>query len=176
MSQRSLRVHAMKAFRKISGMPCARGVATMAAICVLLGASRPAKADPAARDSTLAIGLKAGYVPPVLVALSAGVHVPHLYLGIFGLPPYAVVAGDQFVVGAEIALEAAPPNRDGGYLSVSLFHDQSLDGRAANPENGEVVTGTIGYEWKWNWVELTAGAGVLFVLAGGCRVAGGSPF
>jgi hypothetical protein len=164
----------MKASCTRLGARSARRVRTMVAVCALLGGSEAANAEAPARDSTIAVGLKAGYIPPVLLALSAGVHVPHLYVGVFGVPPYAVVAGNQFVVGAEIAAEAGAPNTDGGYVSISIFHYQSVEGRAPNPENGEVLTATIGYEWKWNWVELAAGGGALFVL--GQRLPPGSAF
>jgi hypothetical protein len=115
---------------------------------------------------SVAIGIKAGIIPPVAVAPELVIHFPHLFLGAFGIATPGGVGngGTRVTVGGEVAFEISQPDQSTAYLSSALFHYEAAKDSAGFYERSDMLTVTGGYEWKARHLDFQLGAGVLFLL------------
>src|SRR4051812_24317512 len=99
------------------------------AAVLTLAATAPAGADqtghpaePEPAPVTVAIGLKAGVIPPVLVVPEIVLHAPHLFVGAFGIfIGGGSLDGARATYRGELGYEFNQPGKSTPYLSGALF-------------------------------------------------------
>lgn len=113
-----------------------------------------------------AIGIKTGFIPPVLAAPELVIHFPHVFLGAFAISTPGGIGngGTRVTVGGEVAYEISEPDRSTAYFSSALFHYEAAKDSAGFYERSDALTVTGGYEWKARHLDFQLGAGVLFML------------
>jgi hypothetical protein len=131
-------------------------------------AADPASADGAAepKDIGIALGMKAGFIPPVFATPEFLVHIPHLALGVFGILTDGGPGGGglRSTLGFELGFERAPTTVSTPYLWAAYFHYDAAPDANGFYEKSDVLMLTAGYEWKWKHFEVQLGAGALFIL------------
>lgn len=119
-------------------------------------------ADAGEESPTVAfsLGIKTGFIPPVLAAPELVVHGAHFLIGAFGMYGGA----GRWTIGGELGLELSPPGQSTFYVLGTLFHYAEAPNASGSYERSDEATLTGGYEWKWARFELQLGAGALFIL------------
>jgi hypothetical protein len=143
------------------------GIST-ALLVALDGAPVRAASDGAAeaRPLALALGVKTGFIPPVLAAPELVLHGPHFFLGAFGIATGGGMGngGARFTLGGDLGYELAQAGRSTPYLLGSFLHYTARTDASGFSERSDLLTITAGYEWKGEHLELQLGAGALFIL------------
>jgi hypothetical protein len=140
-------------------VPCT-GTRSMVLVLVLCAAPLHAASDAEQEvPVSAALGIKAGAIPPVLLAPELVLHAPHVFLGTFGM-----ATGDGVTLGAELGAEFSQAGQNTPYVLGTYFHFASNANATGGRESIDALTLTAGYEWIWKHVELQVGAGALFLV------------
>lgn len=138
----------------------------------LAALSRPARAaDPdVPPEQKIAIGAKAGLIPPVFSVVEVVVRpAPKLALGAFGLWLPAGVGpgngGAKTALGGEVVYEFHDGRVHTPYLSGAYAYYHASTDANGNWETTQVAYLTAGYLWKWRSVELYFGGGLIIILS-----------
>jgi hypothetical protein len=139
----------------------------------LTAVAAPARAqvqgDEAPREHLLAIGVKAGILPPILAVVEVVARPrPKLTLGVFGMYTSGVGLGSgsaRTSVGGEVAFEFREGRRNTPYVSLAYDYYHASPDAFGNWEISQTGYLTAGYLWKSARVELYLGGGLLIVLA-----------
>src|SRR6266849_4229444 len=72
----------------------------------------------------VALGVKAGFIPPVLATPELVLHFPHFWLGAFGIRTNGGLGNGagRLTLGGELGYEFKPPGESTPYLLGSFFH------------------------------------------------------
>jgi hypothetical protein len=110
----------------------------------------------------VALGIRAGVIPPVLAAPELVVHAGNALFGFFGMG----LGGDtsRTTFGGELGYEFAEYGQSTPYALATFFHYDSSTHSTGAYEHSDVLTLTGGYEWKGRHVELQLGGGALLFL------------
>jgi hypothetical protein len=124
----------------------------------------PAEPEPA--PVTVAIGLKAGVIPPVLVVPEIVLHAPHLFVGAFGIfIGGGSLDGARATYGGELGYEFNQPGKSTPYLSGAVFRYETWPDATGWYERIGLLALTAGYEWKLKHLDLQLGGGALIVVS-----------
>ncbi len=143
-----------------------RWAIAVALLLVILPAA-PAPADPGPEDASLAVGLKAGLLPPLFGLVEVvGRPLPHLGLGLAGVIAPGDITGKsglRWTVSPEVMFEARP-GRSTYYAEVAY-----VIYRASGPGDWfehfqSLRLVPLGYEWRWPAVELQVGVGAQVIV------------
>lgn len=113
-----------------------------------------------------ALGIKAGFIPPLLAVPELVIHTPHLFLGAFGIYTTGGIGngGNRLTLGGELAYEVNAAGQNTPYFSTGFFQYDAAKNAIGFYEKTSVLTVTGGYEWKARHFEFQLGAGGLFIL------------
>lgn len=137
------------------------------AILTSLGPSARAGEDGAPRDRKLAVGIKAGIIPPVFLVAEVVVRPhPHLATGLYGIVTRSGpgTGGTRTSIGAEITYEVRDPGVSTPYITASFDYYHAATDANGNFETMHTLYFTGGYLLKGRFVEGYFGGGILLVL------------
>ena len=140
----------------------------------LVALARPARADdPQAQqappDRKLAIGVRAGIIPPILTAAEIVVRPrAKLALGLFGM--YTTGAGignggTRTSIGGHITYEFRVGRRETPYFSFAYDYYHASPDTNGFWETTQLAYLTGGYIGKWDWLEFFFGGGIVVEVA-----------
>jgi hypothetical protein len=125
--------------------------------------------DDAPRDHLLAVGAKAGIVPPILaVAEVIARPTPKLAAGVFGMYTSGSGLGNgaaRISLGAELVVEFRQGRQNTPYLSFAYDYYHASPDANRNWETSQTAYVTAGYVLKSSRVEFYFGGGLIFFLS-----------
>jgi hypothetical protein len=128
-----------------------------------------AQVDEAPRDHLLAIGAKAGIIPPILTVVEVVARPrPKLTLGLFGMYTSSSGIGNgaaRISLGGEVVVEFNEGRRSTPYLSFAYDYFHASPDANGDWETSQTAYVTGGYLWKIARVDLYVGGGLLVVLS-----------
>lgn len=149
-----------------------RTIAGITALAVgLIGAAPPARAqgEPPPREPLLAMGAKAGLIPPILTAVEVVVRPhPKIAFGLFGIYTPAVGFGNgaaRISLGGEVLVEFHEGRRNTPYLSFAYDYYHASPDADGRWETTQLAYVTAGYVLKSSSLELYFGGGLVVLLA-----------
>lgn len=143
----------------------------LAAVAPPVRAQAPVRAqvDDEPREHLLAVGVKAGLLPPILAVVEVVTRPrPKLALGLFGMYTSGVGLGNgagRTSLGGELAIEFHPGRRNTPYVSLAYDYYHASPDANGNWETSQTVYLTAGYLLKSASVELYFGGGLFLLLA-----------
>ncbi|HEY4183644.1 MAG TPA: hypothetical protein VGP07_01185 [Polyangia bacterium] len=121
------------------------------------------------REHLLAVGLKAGLLPPILTVVEVVTRPrPKLALGLFGMYTSGVGLGNgagRTSLGGELGIEFRGGRRNTPYVSFAYDYYHASPDANGGWETSQTAYLTAGYLWKARSVELYVGGGLFILLA-----------
>lgn len=147
------------------------GIVVLAAVLAAVAAPARAQvvADEPPREHLLAVGVKAGIIPPILTVVELVTRpCPKLALGVYGMYTQSSGLGNgagRISLGGEAIVEFREGRRNTPYLSFAYDYYHASPDANGNWETSQVAYVTAGYVVKSSSVELYFGGGLLIVLS-----------
>jgi hypothetical protein len=136
---------------------------------VAVPARAQAAVDETPREHLLAVGVKAGIIPPILTVVEVVTRPrPKLALGLYGMYTSNAGLGNgaaRISLGGEAVVEFREGRRNTPYLSFAYDYYHASPDANGNWETSQVAYVTAGYVVKSSSVELYFGGGLLFFLS-----------
>jgi hypothetical protein len=121
------------------------------------------------REHLLAVGVKAGIIPPILTVVEVVTRPrPKLTLGLYGMYTSSTGLGNgaaRISLGGEAIVEFREGRRNTPYLSFAYDYYHASPDAHGNWETSQVAYVTAGYVVKSSSVELYFGGGLLILLS-----------
>jgi hypothetical protein len=145
-----------------------RSIGALTAALILCLAAREARGQDVPPDRKLALGVKLGFIPPVLAVPEILVRpLPGVGLGVFGIMTSSGLGegGRRLSLGGELIFDIRSGQRSGPYAAVAYgyYHADADAGGFYETSTSLYFTG--GYTVKKRTFELAFGAGIVVQLS-----------